>query len=177
MTPAFRGLTRRELLASGVMAGASLVVGRGFVAHASEEWALEAKGVAPHTAATLIQMARDIYPHDRIPDRHYGIAIKGHDDKAAADPAYKAQLEEGVAGLDMLAEGQGAPSYLGTGWEADRVALLKQIEKTAFFQGIRGDLVVSLYNQKDVWPIFGYEGASYEQGGYLERGFDDIAWL
>lgn len=44
MTPAFRGLTRRELLASGVMAGASLVVGSGFVAHASEEWALEAKG-------------------------------------------------------------------------------------------------------------------------------------
>ncbi|MEM7498583.1 MAG: hypothetical protein AAF371_11390 [Pseudomonadota bacterium] len=177
MKQAFRGLTRRELLASGAVAGASLVVGQGFVAHASEEWALEAKGVAPHTAATLIQMARDIYPHDRIPDKHYAIAIKGHDDKAAADPDYKAQLEEGVAGLDMMAEGQGARDYLDIGWEADRVALLRQIENTAFFQGIRGDLVVSLYNQKEVWPVFGYEGASYEEGGYLYRGFDDIAWL
>jgi hypothetical protein len=25
--------------------------------------------------------------------------------------------------------------------------------------------------------MFGYEGSSVEKGGYLGRGFDDIAWL
>ena len=79
--------------------------------------------------------------------------------------------------LDRLAEGRGFGSYLGAGWEADRVAMLRLIEDGEFFQTIRGGLVVGLYNQKEVWPYFGYEGSSYEHGGYLERGFDDIAWL
>ena len=30
---------------------------------------------------------------------------------------------------------------------------------------------------EDVWPIFGYQGESFSQGGYIERGFDDIDWL
>jgi hypothetical protein len=71
----------------------------------------------------------------------------------------------------------GHGSYLGTGWEVDRVALLRQIESSAFFQAVRGGLVVGLYYQKEVWPVFGYEGESFSQGGYIERGFDDIAWL
>ena len=55
--------------------------------------------------------------------------------------------------------------------------LLKAIEEGPFFQKVRSNLVVGLYNQKDLWPIFGYEGASADKGGYIERGFDDIAWL
>jgi hypothetical protein len=42
---------------------------------------------------------------------------------------------------------------------------------------VRGDLIVSLYNQKEVWPRFGYEGSSAEHGGYINRGFADIDWL
>ena len=57
-------------------------------------------------------------------------------------------------------------------WEADRVTLLRGIEHTAFFGKIRGDLVVSLYNQTDIWAKFGYEGSSAEHGGYHgNRGF------
>ncbi len=57
------------------------------------------------------------------------------------------------------------------------MALLQRIEQTDFFKKIRGDLVVSLYNQKELWPKFGYEGSSAEHGGYINRGFDDIDWL
>ena len=32
-------------------------------------------------------------------------------------------------------------------------------EDDGFFQTVRGGLVTGLYNQKAVWPIFGYEGA------------------
>ncbi|MEL6523884.1 MAG: Twin-arginine translocation pathway signal, partial [Pseudomonadota bacterium] len=51
------------------------------------------------------------------------------------------------------------------------------LEESSFFQQIRGGLVTGLYNQKSVWPIFGYEGESFSQGGYLDRGFNDINWL
>lgn len=175
-TKGVRGLTRRELLASGTAAGAVLV-GVGYIAHPTEGWAAETKALAPATMATLIQMARDIYPHDNIADANYAVAVKGHDEKAAEDDAFKAEMEAGVATLDTLATAAGHPSYVGVGWEIDRVGLLRQIESTSFFQTIRGGLVVGLYNQKEIWGKFGYEGASYEEGGYIERGFDDIAWL
>jgi hypothetical protein len=27
-----------------------------------------------------------------------------------------------------------------------------------------------------VWPKFGYEGSSWENGGYINRGFNDVNW-
>ncbi len=57
------------------------------------------------------------------------------------------------------------------------MALLKDIETGDFFQKVRGDLVSGLYNNPEVWKRFGYEGESYSEGGYLERGFNDIDWL
>jgi hypothetical protein len=170
-------LTRRDLLSRGAAIGALAIVGPGFVAAPDAAWAMETKALAPETMATLIQMARDIYPHDRVADRFYAAAVKSHDETAAADAAHKALIETGVAALDEMARGAGAASYAEMGWEADRVALLRRIEGGPFFQAVRGGLVVGLYNQKDLWPIFGYEGESFSKGGYLDHGFDDIAWL
>ena len=59
----------------------------------------------------------------------------------------------------------------------ERVALLKDIEATPFLKKVQGDLVTGLYNNKKLWPLFGYEGSSWEKGGYVNRGFDDIDWL
>lgn len=167
-----RGLTRRALLAHAVMAGAAFSVGTGFVASRDAAWALEVTNLKPETMATLIQMARDIYPHDKVADSFYAIAVKGYD-----APETAAAVEEGIAALNAAAQGAGYPSYLSVGWESDRVALLKGMERSPFFQTIRGGLVTGLYNQKEVWPIFGYQGESYSQGGYINRGFDDISWL
>ena len=172
-----RGLSRRELLKRGTALGATFVVGAGFLAHANDAWAIEFKALSPETMAAIIQVARDTYPHDKLADKYYAIAVKGHDDKAAEDAAHKTLMEDGVATLNSMAVATGASSYLAMGWEIDRVALLKEIEDSPFFQAIRGGLVVSLYNQKEVWPVFGYEGESFSKGGYLEHGFDDITWL
>ena len=54
------GLTRRQLLARSVAAGAALVVGPGFIAGHDAAWALETTALKPETMATLVQMARDI---------------------------------------------------------------------------------------------------------------------
>ncbi|MFK7860294.1 MAG: Twin-arginine translocation pathway signal [Granulosicoccus sp.] len=174
--PGYR-LTRRELLAQGLGLGSSFLVGSGFLAASSATWAMEVKALQPGTMATLVQMARDIYPHDRFGDELYAIAVQGHDDKAAEDAEFKNMIEDGVSNLDGIAQAAGHPSYVDTGWESDRVALLRSIEQDGFFQTMRGGLVVSLYNQPAVWSLLGYEGSSYEHGGYLERGFDDVNWL
>jgi hypothetical protein len=166
------GLTRRALISRAMAAGATLAIGSGFVASPDAAWALEVETLQPRTMATLIQMARDIYPHDRIADSFYAVAVKGYDTPEAA-PA----IEAGVAALDASAQGAGAASYLDVAWERDRVEILRGMENKPFFQTVRGGLVTGLYNQKEVWPLFGYEGESYSQGGYIDRGFDDIDWL
>ena len=65
------------------------------------------------------------------------------------------------AGLDYLA----------------RENLVIKMAGTDFFEKIRGTSVVSLYNNEMAWAHFGYEGASYEMGGYFDRGFQDLDWL
>lgn len=167
-----KGLSRRDLLKRATAAGTTFVVGTGFMAASNAAWAVETVALKPETMATLVQMARDIYPHDTVGDEYYAVAVKGYDTAEAAEA-----IEVGVAALDAAARGKGYDSYLSMGWERDRVDLLRAMEDSLFFQQIRGGLVTGLYNQKAVWPIFGYEGASFEFGGYIDRGFNDINWL
>lgn len=167
-----KALTRRDLLKRASAASASVVVGAGFIAAPNGAWAAETNVLKPETMATLVQMARDIYPHDQVGDEYYVVAVKGYDTEEAADG-----IEAGIAALNAAAQGKGHASYLAMGWERDRVDILRGMENSAFFQQIRGGLVTGLYNQKAVWPIFGYEGESFSQGGYIDRGFDDINWI
>ena len=167
-----KSLTRRDLLKTGAAAGSLLLIGGGFVAAPNAAWALEVTHLKPSTMATLIQMARDIYPHDRIADEFYAAAVKGYDTAEA-----KAEIESGISALNAAAEGLGNASYLDTGWERDRVDILRSMESSPFFQKIRGGLITGLYNQKEVWPVFGYEGESFSKGGYIDRGFNDIKWV
>lgn len=170
--PTTKRLTRRALLSRAVAVGALAVAGAGFIAAPDAAWAVEVTAISEHEMATLLQMARDIYPHDRVGDRFYAIAIKGYD-TAENQP----MVAEGIAALDAAAQAAGHDDYVSIGWEQDRVAILRGMEDSAFFQTVRGGLVTGLYNQKEVWPIFGYEGESFSQGGYIYRGFDDIDWL
>jgi hypothetical protein len=140
-------------------------------------WADDASALEPATMKTLLKVARDIYPHDVLGDSYYIVAIKPWDGKAAKDPAVKSLISDGIARLDQNARDRHKVPYAEVPWEADRVVLLKEIEQSDFFQKVRGDLIVSLYNQKEVWPKFGYEGSSAEHVGYINRGFADIDWL
>ena len=86
-------------------------------------------------------------------------------------------VETGVAQLDGAAQQEHNSAYLWClgGRTASRCC--RAIETAVFFQKLRGDLLVTLYNNKEVWPKFGYEGASADKGGYINRGFNDIDWL
>ncbi|GAA4002442.1 hypothetical protein GCM10022279_27930 [Comamonas faecalis] len=129
------------------------------------------------TGKTLVRMARDIYPHDKLADSFYLEAVLPYDAAAVKDKSVKKLLSEGVQDLDQRARQRYGVPYAEVKTEDERVALLKDIEATPFFKKIQGGLVTGLYNNKKLWPLFGYEGSSWQKGGYLNRGFDDIDWL
>jgi choline dehydrogenase-like flavoprotein len=111
-------LSRRSFLkASGAT---TMVLAAGAIINPIEAWGLEVKALKPETMRTLIQMARDIYPHDRLADRYYAVALKGYDGAAADDAELKKLLESGAAALDSAAQAKHGVPYAEIGWEADR---------------------------------------------------------
>lgn len=143
----------------------------------TDAWAEDATTLTPATLKTMVKVARDIYPHDFLGDSYYIAAVKPWDGMAAKDPAVKDMINSGVSRLDQDARERHGVAYAEVPWETDRVVLLQGIEQSDFFKKVRGNLIVSLYNQKELWPKFGYEGSSAEYGGYIHRGFADIDWL
>ena len=127
------------------------------------------------TARTLVSVTRAMYPHDRVPDKHYERVVSDLDEKAAADEELKTLLTEGVSNLSTITGAE--PTDFGSLDEEAQVEALKKIEDGPFFKAVAGDVVTGLYSQPDIWPYFGYEGPSNHLGGYIDRGFNDIDWL
>lgn len=171
--------TRRVFLRGAASAAPAAAVGSAALMAADAAWAQKAANLKPGTMVTLAKLARDIFPHDRVPDRFYVSAVWPYDAKAGPDSALRAMLEDGAAKLDAAAEARFGVrgGFVALNWERDRLPLIQAMTETPFFQTLRSDLVVSFYNQPELWPRFGYEGPSHEHGGYLERGFNDIDWL
>ncbi|MGG5819721.1 gluconate 2-dehydrogenase subunit 3 family protein [Falsiroseomonas sp. HW251] len=163
---------RRVLLRGGAAAPAAIAV-----AATGGTAVADTRNLQPATMTTIVKAARDIFPHDSFPDRFYVAAVAPYDDQAGANAQLKQLLEEGVAALNAEARRRHGRDYVAVATEDQRVEVLKAQQDGAFFRKLRGDLVVALYNQPDVWAKLGYEGPSWEHGGYLERGFNDIDWL
>src|SRR5262249_58178434 len=107
-------LDRRQFLAS--VGTAALVISGSAVLHTGEAWGLEVNNLTPETMRTLIKMSRDIYPHDRLADRFYAVAMKVYDEKAGSDPATKQMVEKGVPELSDLAQKNPASPYPPIAW-------------------------------------------------------------
>ena len=46
-----------------------------------------------------------------------------------------------------------------------------------FFNAVRGKCITALYDNDIAFVTFGYPGASWDKGGYITRGFQDLKWL
>ena len=46
-----------------------------------------------------------------------------------------------------------------------------------FFELVRSTAVVEVYSDRRTWQLVGYEGTSFDKGGYVKRGFNDLDWL
>jgi hypothetical protein len=122
--------------------------------------------------AALVRLLRVAYPHRRFPDGPYERTAEEIISQLDASLWHRLALTQGLQSLDAAAGG----SFAELDDDA-ALALLRSIEDAEFFRFVRGVAVVTLYNDPEVWGLLGYEGASYDQGGYLERGFDDLDWL
>lgn len=169
-----KGMNRRQFLHTSSMAAAgAAAVASGTMLMASDgAWAMELSAIDAHEGLTLLRMARQLYPHDTLADMYYAQVVADLDAGAREDAALAALLKEGVAELDA-AYGVNFTD-LSEGYQ---LKALLPMESSAFFQKVRGTVVVSLYNNPLVWRHFGYEGPSFDFGGYLDRGFDDITWV
>src|SRR5262245_6734490 len=99
----------------------------------------EPVALSKESFATLVRMARDVYPHDKIADKYYVVVVDGLDKAAKEDAALKTLLEDGVTELDKKAMGlKNGGGYSAMSSEDERVAILKEIETTPFFQKVRG---------------------------------------
>jgi hypothetical protein len=169
-------MNRRQFLHTSAVtaAGAAAVAGTGTVlVDPKGAWAMSLQALDQHTATTMVLVARELYPHDRLGDIYYAKVVESLDGKAAANKDVGKLLADGVAELD---KSEGAVKWLDLS-PGYRLASLTQLEATPFFQTVRGECITAIYNNPAVWRHFGYEGSSYEFGGYIERGFDDLGWL
>ncbi len=162
-------LARREFLkGSGVLMG-TIAAGSVLAALApSPVWALELKNLTKQEGKTLMAMGRVLFPHRKLPDAVYALLAKDLDYKTASLP----MLRTGIAALDEACDGSFAKASA-----AIKLDAVKDIEGTAFFTAVRGQCVTSLYDNDMAFAVFGYPGASWEKGGYITRGFQDLKWL
>jgi len=120
----------------------------------------------------LVRVIQVAFPHPRFPDAPYERTAQRIIDAARESTWSWLQLTQGLRSLDDLASG----SFVDADDE-QAFALLRGIEQTDFFNLIRRLSVLNLYDDHEVWDLLGYEGPSFEKGGYLHRGFNDLDWL
>jgi len=139
----------------------------GNVARADELGVLDNRG-----AKAMLTMARHLYPHDHLGDEYYWAVVKGIDKEMTNDPELSARITSGFeemgseAGIEFLE------------LDADaQIAAMQRLESTPFFTDMLEKTTLYFYNNPEVWPHFGYQGSSWEKGGYIDRGFDDADWI
>ena len=166
-------LTRREFLrGSGILTG-TLAASSVLASLApSQSWAVELGTLNQGEGEALMKMGRTLYPSAKLQDAVYALLAKDLDADAAKSPDALKQLREGCAELDKAAGG----SFASAG-AAKQLEAVKSLESSPFFATVRGKCITSLYNNEMAFASFGYEGASYDKGGYITRGFQDLKWL
>ncbi len=162
-----KGMNRRQFLqSSSLAAGATVAATSGAAAQGMGLETLD-----DHSGTTLLKMTRDLYPHDTLADVYYMVVVEALDAEAARNDEAASLINEGVAQLD----GAMGVNYVELS-EGNRLAVLEAMQSDPFFQMVRGTTIVALYNDPLVWRHFGYEGPSFDYGGYIDRGFDDLRW-
>ncbi len=166
-------LTRREFLrGSGILTG-TLAVSSVIAGLApSRTWAVELKALSQQEGEALMKMGRTLYPHPKLPDTAYALLAKDLDADAAKSADTLKLLRDGVAQLNQAAGGNFAEAPA-----AKQLEIVKAASGTPFFAAVRGKCITSLYDNEFAYATFGYEGASYDKGGYIMRGFQDVKWL
>ena len=163
---------RRFLVAAITFSGfATSTVAPSFLC-LSNAWAQADNGVDAEAFAAMVRMARLLYPHDAIADDVYGDVLNQAMSLTASDGAFAGLLDAAAAALNATQAADFADLD-----EAAQIAALQSVESEPFFAAIQMNVGVTFYYHPAVWALLGYEGPSFDKGGYLHRGSGDIDWL
>jgi hypothetical protein len=122
-------------------------------------------------AKEMLAMARQLFPHDQLGDEYYWVVVESIDKDMAGSPELATRIRDGLAKLNQAAGGDFAAI------DADKqVETMKKLEGTPFFSDMLDKTQSYFYGNPAVWPKFGYGGSSWEKGGYINRGFNDVTW-
>jgi hypothetical protein len=120
--------------------------------------------------AAITAAARTMYPHDALPEDVYASDGVRLAEVAREDSRVARMIEVGVSALNG--------GRLFADLSADeRLEALKLVEGSDFFELVRSTAVGVVYSDERTWQLCGYEGPSFDKGGYINRGFDDLDWL
>jgi hypothetical protein len=167
-------VNRRQFLQStglATVAAATGGLGAAPLFDARAVWAAT-RIISPSQAATLVVMARHLFPHDALGDQYYAAAVAVLDEQAAEDPQLATELVQGVAALDRAM----GISFIKLS-PGNQLSVIEGLAGTPFFNTVRAATLGALYTNDTVARAFGFEGSSVEYGGYINRGFDDLGWL
>jgi hypothetical protein len=163
-------LNRRELLktTTGLLTG-WVVAGTPLALMArGRAWAVDLTALTSSEGEALMAVARTIAPHEKLDDAAYAMVVQAIDTDASKDENIRQMLKDGLVRLG---------AEFATSGENDRVAALKKMESSPFFQAMRLKTAQVLYSTPLAYVYFGYEGEAFSKGGYLYRGFNDLRWL
>lgn len=133
---------------------------------------LNAMEMTEEARQTLIRVLRVAFPHEQVPDGPYERTADTILTEAQNETWFRVALTQGLLSLNQLADGDFRSLD-----DAAALKVLRRVEGTEFFGFVRRTAVLNLYDDDEVWQALGYEGPSFDQGGYLTRGFNDLSWL
>lgn len=133
---------------------------------------LNALELSDEARRTLTRIIRVSFPHAQFPDGPYERMTEKIIEASAESSWFRMALTQGLMTLDTLSE----EHFLDLPDER-ALAVLKRIADLEFFAFIRRTVVLNLYDDPEVHQALGYEGESFSKGGYINRGFNDLAWL
>ncbi len=164
-------VNRRTLLASTAFLALASAATVGPVG----AWAVA--GVTAEQRMTLLRMCKDIYPHEGfLDDEPYVAVVDNVLGEARTNTETRKLVLDGLGDLEERANKTYGSGFAAIPEGFQREGLLRSIELTDFFQRFRGELLMGIYNNKSLWPKFGYDGSSWERGGFMDS-FDKIDWL
>lgn len=144
------------------------VTGEPSTTDAAQDTASGSPGLSERQAKVLLRLLRVAYPHPDFPDDPYERTAKAVQEASLTDST----LPDGLEDLDYRTEGD----FLALDDQA-ATAVVAEVADSPFFRSVHATFVVAFYDDHQVWDLLGYEGSSYDKGGYLHRGFDDLDWL
>ncbi len=166
------GVNRRMFLMTTTMAGVGTAV---MMSNASPAFAA---ALSEDESAMVLQMVQDIYPHpDLLKIEHYQAIVDAIAASADGDAEMAGTLRDGLKKIDEQARKLFGANYTDVEDGDAREGVLRHFQGEGFFQNVRWTAYFAIYDNKEIWPLFGYEGSSVEHGGYIDRGFSDITFV